>query len=88
VFSKVSHGAAFAASRFISDLASVTRSGGAPVAQDVAAHAPATSTGMPAQPRSPFPSSSGSRAILMAIRRASSFVSTLACSASASLSRE
>jgi hypothetical protein len=35
-----------------------------------------------------FPSSSGSRAMLTAIRRASSFVSTLACSASASLSRE
>jgi hypothetical protein len=34
------------------------------------------------------PSSSGSRAMLMAIRRASSFVSTFACRASSSLSRE
>jgi hypothetical protein len=40
------------------------------------------------QSRSPFPSSSGSRAMLTAMRRASSFVRTLACSASASLSRE
>jgi ABC-type branched-subunit amino acid transport system ATPase component len=37
---------------------------------------------------STFPSSSGSAATLMAIRRASSFVSTFACRASASLSRE
>jgi hypothetical protein len=35
-----------------------------------------------------LPNNSGSRAILTAIRRASSFVSTLACSASASLLRE
>jgi hypothetical protein len=35
-----------------------------------------------------LPSSFGSRATLTAMRRASSFVSTLACNASASLSRE
>jgi hypothetical protein len=35
-----------------------------------------------------FPSNSGSRATLTAIRRASSLVSTFACIASASLSRE
>jgi hypothetical protein len=40
-----------------------------------------------AQSRAAFPSSSGSRAMLMAIRRASSFVRTFACRASASLSR-
>jgi hypothetical protein len=38
--------------------------------------------------RSSSPSNSGSRAMLAAIYRASSFVRTLACSASASLSRE
>jgi hypothetical protein len=37
---------------------------------------------------SPFPSSSGSRAMLTATRRASSFVSTFVCRASASLARE
>jgi hypothetical protein len=37
--------------------------------------------------RSPFPSGSGSRAMLMAMRRASSFVSTFACIASASVAR-
>jgi hypothetical protein len=35
-----------------------------------------------------FPSSSGSHAMLIAMRRASSFVSTFACRASASFSRE
>jgi hypothetical protein len=41
-----------------------------------------------ARSRSAFPSTSGSFAMLIAIRRASSFVSTFACRASASLSRE
>jgi hypothetical protein len=41
----------------------------------------------PVQSRSTFPSSSGNRATVVAIRRASSFVRTLACRASASLSR-
>jgi hypothetical protein len=40
------------------------------------------------QSRSAFPSNSGSRALLMAIRRASSFISTSACRASTSVSRE
>jgi hypothetical protein len=40
------------------------------------------------QSHSALPSSSGSRAMLMAIRRASSGVSILACNASVGLSRE
>jgi hypothetical protein len=40
--------------------------------------------GLPVQSRSPFPTNSGSLAMLMAIRRASSFVSTFAYRASAS----
>jgi hypothetical protein len=42
----------------------------------------------PVQSRSAFPSSSGSRAMLTAIRRASSFVSIFARRASVGLSRE
>jgi hypothetical protein len=45
-------------------------------------------SGVLCQSGSPFPNSSGRRAMLTAIRRASSFVNIFVCSASVGLSRE